>query len=275
MKLEDIFEQTHRLPTVPKVVQKLIDSFGNPGADIGDIASKVAQDQVIAAKTLRLANSAHFATTRRIGSLNEAVMVLGFSTLRTLVVATGITGAFVTTQNFDRKRFWRNSLEVATHCRWLARVCKQDADAAFTCGLIYNIGELLLHVVAPEIARKIDQLAAEGGDRQALEDANIGFDYIEVGAELARRWSFPEPFRLAILHQANPLASPDAGKLGLILHLSICLASLLEQKAGSTAEILTQLPQDILAALELQPELFAAQLEAGVAEASNIEALVS
>jgi HD-like signal output (HDOD) protein len=273
MKLEEVFEQTHRLPTVPKVIQELIDSFGNPGADIGDIAEKIALDQVIAAKTLRLANSAHFASTRRIGSLNEAVMVLGFSTLRTLVVATGITGAFVNTQHFDRKRFWRHSLQVAAYSRWLARLTGQDTDSAFTCGLIHNIGELLLHVVAPEIAVRIDQWTAEGGNRQQLEDANIGFDYIEVGAELARRWSFPEAFRLAILHQKDPLTGSESGPLGLILNLAITLAELVEKKT-SPQQICAALPQEILAALGLPAETFAAELEKGLAEASSVEELI-
>lgn len=274
MKLEDIFEQTHRLPTVPKVVHELIDSFGKPGIDLGDIAAKIALDQVIAAKTLRLANSAHFATTHRIGSLNEAVMVLGFTTLRTLVVAAGITGAFVSTQNFDRKKFWHNSLEIAAYCRWLARLCKQDAEAAFTCGLLYNIGELLLHVVAPDIAAKIDKWTAEGGDRQSLEDANIGFDYIEVGAELAGRWSFPESFRLAILHQTDPLAHPECGQLGLILNLAIRLSKLTRQKTEPT-EIWADLPQDVLAALGLQSGAFAEQLADGIAEANSVEDLIN
>lgn len=274
MKLEDVFEQTHRLPTVPKVVHELIDSFGKPNTDLGDIAAKIALDQVIAAKTLRLANSAHFATTHRIGSLHEAVMVLGFTTMRTLVVAAGITGAFVCTQNFDRKQFWRNSLEVAAYSRWLARICKQDTDAAFTCGLMYNIGELLLHVVVPDIATQIDQWAAEGGDRQALEDANIGFDYIEVGAELAQRWSFPESFRLAILHQANPLAHPECGSLGLILNLAIYLAKHIKQETEPSA-ILAALPLEILTALELAPETFTAQLPVGIAEAHNVDELLN
>ncbi|SFM94489.1 HD-like signal output (HDOD) domain, no enzymatic activity [Formivibrio citricus] len=274
MKLEDVFEQTHRLPTVPKVVHELIDSFGKPGIDLGDIASKIALDQVIAAKTLRLANSAHFATTHRIGSLHEAAMVLGFTTLRTLVVASGITGAFVATQNFDRRQFWRNSLEVAAYCRWLASLCKQDTEAAFTCGLIHNIGELLLHVVAPDIAIRIDKWTAEGGDRQALEDANIGFDYIEIGAELARRWSFPESFRLAILHQAAPLTHPECGSLGLILNLAISLSKLTRQ-AHAPEEIMAALPQDILAALNIDPAEFAARLADGIEETRTIEELVN
>ena len=80
MKLEALFEQTHRLPSVPRVVQQLIDSFNQPDADLTGIAAQIAQDQVIAAKTLRLANCAHTGATRRIGSIKDRDEVVGNST---------------------------------------------------------------------------------------------------------------------------------------------------------------------------------------------------
>ena len=273
MKLEAVFEQTHRLPTVPKVVQELIDSFNKADIDISGIAARIALDQVIAAKTLRLANSANFAPARRIGSLNEAVMVLGFSTLRTLVLATGITGAFVTTPGFDRKRFWHHSLDVAAYARWLARLSKQDTEAAFTCGLTHNIGELLIHVVAPELALHIDRSVEKGADRRILEDNNIGFDYIEVGAELARRWNFPETFRLAILHQNAPLRNSESGPLGLILHLAICISDLLGQKR-TPEDVANALPEAELAALGLDRTMLASQLVEAQTEAAGMEDLL-
>lgn len=274
MKLEDVFEQTHRLPTVPKVVQELIDSFNKADIDIADIAARIALDQVIAAKTLRLANSAHFASSRRIGSLNEAVMVLGFSTLRTLVVATGITGAFVNTPGFDRKRFWHHSLDVAAYARWLARLARQDTDGAFTCGLIHNIGELLIHVVAPELAVHIDRSVEKGADRKILEDNNIGFDYIQVGAELAKRWSFPDVFHLAILHQANPFQHQESGPLAQILYLAILISKQLDNHTERET-LIADLPEATLAALGLDRAVIAAKLDDAIAEASGMDELVS
>lgn len=261
MKLEEVFEHTHRLPTVPKVVQELIEGFNKADIDIENIASRIAMDQVIAAKTLRLANSAHFATSRRIGSLHEATMVLGFSTLRTLVVATGITGAFVNTPGFDRKRFWQNSLQVAGYARWLAQLSKSDAEGAFTCGLIHNIGELLIHVVAPELAVHIDRSVEKGADRKILEDNNIGFDYIMVGAELAKRWSFPETFLHAILYQNEPLRHPESGSIGLTLHLALILNKSINQKNSPPEEAIAALPEAELAALGLDRALITEKLD--------------
>lgn len=263
MKLEALFEQTHRLPTVPQVVQQLIDSFNQPDADLTGIAAHIAQDPVIAAKTLRLANCAHTGATRRIGSINEAVMVLGFSTMRTLVIATGITGAFITTPGFDRKRFWQHSLDVAACARWLAAQTGQDTDSAFTNGLLHSIGELLIHVVAPELAPRIEQ-----------HDPAIGFDYAEVGAELARRWNFPETFRLAILHQNAPLQYPESGMPGLIMHLAITLANALD--AGTPPDALAAaLPQEELTALGFDLATIAGELPAAIRTGKLLDALAT
>lgn len=245
MKLEEVFEQTHKLPTIPKVVQELIDSFSNDDIDIDTIAKKIAQDQVITAKVLRLANSAHFGASRQIGSVQEAVVVLGFNTVRTLVVASGITGAFVATPGFDRKAFWKHSLAVASTAKWLAKQAKINGEVAFTCGMVHNIGEMLIHIVVPEMAVKIDKFVDSGGDRVALEDNNIGFDYVMVGEELARRWNFPTEIQQAVKFQNTPTAQDPTDKLTAVLFLAKQIATLQAENL-STEEIAAQIAENIL-----------------------------
>ncbi len=245
MKLEEVFEQTHKLPTIPKVVQELIDSFSNEDIDIDTIAKKIAQDQVITAKVLRLANSAHFGASRQIGSVQEAVVVLGFNTVRTLVVASGITGAFVATPGFDRKAFWKHSLAIATISKWLAKQAKINGEVAFTCGMVHNIGEMLIHIVAPEIAVKIDKFVESGGDRVALEDNNIGFDYVMVGEELARRWNFPVEIQQAVKFQNTADAQDPSNKLTAVLSLAKLIATL-QVDNPSLEELAAKIPENIL-----------------------------
>jgi HD-like signal output (HDOD) protein len=237
MKLEEVFEQTHKLPTIPKVVQELIDSFSNEDIDIDTIAKKIALDQVITAKVLRLANSAHFGASRQIGSVQEAVVVLGFNTVRTLVVASGITGVFVATPGFDRKKFWKNSLHVATIAKWLSKQAKINGEVAFTAGMIHNIGEMLIHIVAPEVAVKIDQFVENGAaDRVALEDNNIGFDYVMVGEELARRWNFPVAIQQAIKYQNHPDDQEPSDKLSAVLNMAKVISHQ-QQESASASEM--------------------------------------
>lgn len=275
MKLEDVFEQTHKLPTIPKVVQELIDSFSRDDIDIESIAKKIALDQVITAKVLRLANSAHFGASRQIASVNEAVVVLGFNTVRTLVVASGVTGAFITTPGFDRKRFWKHSLRVATLAKWLAKPARYNGEIAFTTGMIHSIGEMLIHIVAPELAVKIDQYMENGAaDRVALETNNIGFDYVMVGEELSRRWNFPVDIQMAVKYQNMPDKQEPASKLTHIVHLALVLAKN-EEKFEDIEELANSLPASSLQALGFDLAALVTQLPEIKDLASGMEEMIS
>ncbi|MBV8679217.1 MAG: HDOD domain-containing protein, partial [Aquitalea sp.] len=144
MRVADIFEQASgRLPMVPKVVQELIESFHNTNINIDEISDKVGHDQVLTARVLRLANTARFGGSRRVGSLDDAVILLGFDNLRILVIASGITGATIGIPGFDMKSFWQRSFSMANTAKRLAKLAKLDAQLGYTCGLLSNIGELV------------------------------------------------------------------------------------------------------------------------------------
>lgn len=232
MKLDDVFGKIHQLPTMPKVVQELIDSFNKDDVDVHAVASRVALDQVISAKVLRLANSSHYGGARKVGSVDDAVVVLGFNALRTLVVASGVTGAFQNAAGFDRKSYWQHCLAVAATAKQLAKHAKVSGELAFTTGLIHNIGELLIHLYAPDLAGKIDRQVAAGGNRINLEDTQIGFDYVDVGAELARRWNFPNEVVDAIAFQNKPAQQLPPSTLTHVLALAIYVVDWLDSGEG-------------------------------------------
>ena len=128
MELNTLFNQLHSLPSIPKVAQELILQFDNPNSSVDSVARNIAMDPVIAAKVLRLANSARFRGAREATSVEDAAMRLGFNTLRTLVLASAVTGAFKTDSGFDLKAFWIHTFQVAGICRLLAK--QRGADAA-------------------------------------------------------------------------------------------------------------------------------------------------
>jgi HD-like signal output (HDOD) protein len=109
------------LPSIPKVVQEVIESFNNDSVSIEEIAKKLAADQVLSAKILRLANSSYYHVSRTIGTVDDAVLMLGFMTVRTLVVSTGMAGSFKKLPGVDLKLFWRYSLDTAIVAKWLAK----------------------------------------------------------------------------------------------------------------------------------------------------------
>ena len=109
MNLANLFDQGQNLPNIPKIVQELIETFNKSDFDMDEIAKKISLDPVLTAKVLRLANCAHYGVSRTISSTTDASVLLGFSTLRTLVLASGITGAMQSPAGFNRKEFWRDN----------------------------------------------------------------------------------------------------------------------------------------------------------------------
>ncbi len=210
MDLNLLISNAQNMPNIPKIVQELIESFGDDNVNSSQIASKVSKDQAMTAKVLRMANSAKYGGHRQVGSVNDAIVLLGFNSLRTLVLASGLTGAFQTPDGFNIKKFWKNSFSVASLSKWLAKYTPGiDPEVAFTCGMLHDIGGLLTFILANEEAQEIDRVVAKGADRLEMEASRLGFTYPEAGAELTHRWKFPEMIVDGIRHQLAPQAEED------------------------------------------------------------------
>lgn len=245
MNMASIFAETQTLPHIPRVVQELIESFKDDDVDVDDVSAKVALDQSLTAKVLRLANSAHYGVSRTIANPHDAIMLLGFNTLRTMVLASGVTTAFRMPPEFDQKKFWKDAFAIAALAKWIAQyVPGCDKETAFTCGMLHSIGDLLIRLVMPADAAAIDAAERLGGKRHSLEYVRFGFNYADVGAELARRWKFPEEIQHAIAQQNAPEDNASYSKMAGILFIAKYLRQAHEN--GLTEEaILASFPQSV------------------------------
>ncbi|MGR2663724.1 MULTISPECIES: HDOD domain-containing protein [Chromobacterium] len=259
MQVAEIFEKASgKLPMVPKVVQELVASFHRTDVNIDEITDKVGHDQVLTARVLRLANTARFGGSRRVGSLDDAIILLGFDNLRVLVIASGVTGATLGIQGFDMKAFWQRSFAMANAAKRLARLAKLDPQLGYTCGLLSNIGELVLYVAVPEQALQIDRIVAGGADRVATERMLLGMDLTEVGAELARRWNFPDEIQEAIFNQ-HDLLNEEVSPFALLIGLASFMTSGFNHDM-SEEDMLATLPVSVMERAGLHREALAEAL---------------
>lgn len=253
MEISALFSQVHSLPCIPKVAQDLIQQFDNPHTSIDNIARNISLDPVIAAKVLRLANSARFRGSRESASVEDAAMRLGFNTLRTLVLASAVTGAFQAPPGFDLKGFWGHSFQVASISRLLAKTRGVAVEIAFTCGMMHNIGELLIQTGVPELAERLNQNGKDMGaaQRVALETLQLGFGFPEVGAELARLWQLPELIQHAIAYQSRPTQAPADMPLPRVLAQAVSIAEALRQYQGDMNKALETLQGPLFDGLDV------------------------
>jgi HD-like signal output (HDOD) protein len=211
MNIELLVGRQATLPTIPKVALQVIESFGSEHVAVAGIARQIAADPALSAKVLQLANSAYFQLARTIGTLEDAVRILGFSMVRNLVIGNSMVGAFRGVAGMDLAQFWRYNLYTACTARWLARRTGTDADVVFTLALLHAIGQLQMHVVAPAAMLALDKrVHVLDRTRAQVERETLGFHFGDVSAELARHWNLPPLLADALRDIPAP---PDSGAL--------------------------------------------------------------
>jgi len=267
MDLKSLIDQPNKLPTIPKVAQKLIESFSAEDISEREIASQLAADPALSAKLLRLANSAYFHVSRTVGTIDDALRMLGFVMVRNLVLGNGMVTAFRNTPGIDLNQFWRYNLYTACASRWLANTAGVNGDMIFTLGMMHGIGQLQMHVGMPEVMAPLDkQMNVLDAGRAELEKNVLGFHYGEVSAELAKIWNFPQALIAALRDIPQPWAQAEFSEPAAWVHLGAWRARV-EVLALGDEEIITSYPAKIGQRLRLAPDwlpaLNAGKLDAG------------
>ncbi len=221
MDLQLLLTNPSALPTMPQVVALLMTELNREEPDLRKVSQLINTDPGLTTRVLQLANSAFFQLSRKVGSVSEALAVLGLTHIRSLVSVASLSGAFKAVPGMDLDQFWRYSIDVARISRSLAGVVHQNQGTAFTAGLIHSVGELVMHMGMPEEMRPIDEVVgAIDPERGAVERRIVGFDFGQVGAGLARAWHFPEQIVDALQHQQAPFDNDTYEPLAGVLHLA-------------------------------------------------------
>lgn len=205
--LEKILNSSE-LPTLPTVASQLISLTSREDATLADLGALVGRDISLSAKILKVSNSAFYSFPQQIGSIQQAVSILGMNAVRSLVLSFSflrIRGG-KTTSHFDFEKFWVTSLASAVGTRLiLEQVDGVDAEEGFVAGLLQNLGELILAKTFPAEYDTVLQAKAEQG-REGLpeEQAVFGASHSFVGASVARNWGFPEVLVAPIQYHHEP-----------------------------------------------------------------------
>ncbi|QBE64505.1 HDOD domain-containing protein [Pseudoduganella lutea] len=242
LRRDHIVQNLDDLPSLPAVVMDLLNSIDAEEVDIAVLAKKVAQDQALTAKTLRLANSAMYGLQVRVTTIQQAITYLGFQTARNVITAAAVTGCFPENRcnGFSHPAFWRHSIATAICAKALARHVRFNQDYAFTAGLLHDVGRLVLVSCFPDhYARVIVWRGAHDAQWLDAERAVLGVDHVDAGLALAGHWNFSETMRLAIGHHHAPEA-PGAGFLATIIHVADAIAHALDL-AGVADELVPPL----------------------------------
>ncbi len=248
---DELLAALRDLPPLPSVVLELVESLGHEELSAAQYAAKISRDQALAAKTLRLANSSFYGRGRQVRSVAEAIGVLGLRTVRGVVTAVGMAGSFRRHPDFDHDAFWRHSIASALCAQALAgELQRDDADLAFTVGLLHDIGRLALaSAFAPAYAEAERWRRDKDCPASEAERAVLGIDHAEVGGLIARQWNFAPGIVDAIREHHAPPADAELTLMG-IAHVADAIAHALGL-AGDADEAVPTLVLPVWAACRL------------------------
>lgn len=217
--LKDSIAWASDLPALPAALLDLLALVGAEEVDIDELCARLSVDMALTAKLLRLANSAFYGGRGAVTSVDAAIARVGLRMVKGLVGAAAASGAIKppVCTGFDFVAFWRRGVATATAAQMLAFAAGADPSAAFTSGLLYRVGQLVLAAQVPAaFAQTLAQRAANGGDALLIERAVIGADHAVVGARIAAHWRLPAEIVEALSQQDAPLARGDTPTLGQI-----------------------------------------------------------
>jgi HD-like signal output (HDOD) protein len=243
----DSFFESVQLPSMSEVAHALIRTLNDENASVAQVRDIIAQDPALTAKLLRLANSAQFGLPRGVGTLDDAISMVGMSKVRTLSLGACLNNSFPVTAGLDRKEFWGTSMACAGYAQWMANRLSIDGQLAWLTGMMLRLGELLIAQAEPRALQEIEKLPHLPGGRWEREIRAVGFTEGQITAELARRWNFPMQMVQALQRSSDPITQQAFSRLGAVIHL----AGLLADTPPSGPEVLDTLPVDVLDSLQL------------------------
>ncbi len=198
---EAIVAETMEIPTFPPVARKVIELVDRESTSTADLDSLVSKDQSLAVRVLRFVSSAYMGMGRRVDTILDAIMLIGFDMLRALVVAASIRNMFLRYGPTERY-LWEHSVFTSVAASGLARETGRiDIELALVGGLIHDVGKVVMNNGEPEKYGKITETARLGGLSFAdIEFEAFGFTHCDVGALLLSKWNFPQNLQAVVRH---------------------------------------------------------------------------
>ena len=211
-KLQEKFKHLTNLPTLPAVASRSMRLIDDPSTSSSDIAAIIGQDPALSSKLLRLANSAFYGMPGKITTINQAVVVLGFKVITTIVLSVTVFDMFPESTRskhlFDRKAFWLHSLGCGLIAKHLAQPALLDPEEAFCAGLLHDIGKVVLEqYLHEEFHAALRTAHAKKIPLFAAENEVLGFTHANAAEWLMSGWQLPPEIELPITRHHDPTAS--------------------------------------------------------------------
>jgi putative nucleotidyltransferase with HDIG domain len=210
-ELELIIMAASDLPTIPVVATKVMQLIENETATADEMAKVVASDPAVAARVLKISNSSFYGCQRQIQTLSHAIMILGFSTLKSLVVAASVKQVYKP-YGLTEKMLWEHSFGAGLAARIIANTTQLvNEEEAFLGGLFHDIGKIIMNTMDSQKFQSVMRKCFnEKISFQEAEQQDYSYTHAEVGGLVIKKWNFPDILMHAVLsHHTFDFAEVD------------------------------------------------------------------
>ncbi len=223
--LENLLRVAQAFPATPRIMAELGQLLRNPRSDLADITAHLKHDTALAARLLRISNSAAFAQSEPVASIEDAAALIGLKEIVRLVGAVAVdqfSRCNYPLYGFTGKRLRENSLFVALLMEELAVPASEDPHAAYSIGLFRSIGKLALEKIADDAEPTAAFNPADISGLVGWEKHTFGLTSNEATAAILKQWHFPHEVSQAIAehYAAAGRSHPLTHLLNLAAHLA-------------------------------------------------------
>ena len=225
MTVMSLLRQIDSLPALPRTVHKVREMLRDMAGSASEVGEVVAQDPAIAAKVLRVANSAAYGFSHHVDTVQLAVSLLGLVETYSVVVSSAVVNVFERSRTFDYPSFWMESMSCAALAKALSDLVQgKRRTGVFSAGLLHDIGRLALVQIAP---RHYENVGSDlvGLELIEAEERQFGIAHPEAGALLAQHWDLPDELEECIrFHHAPRYANDEHRRMVSLIQIADVLA---------------------------------------------------
>lgn len=235
-KSKSIKEKLRDLPSLPEVVTKVTELVQDPKSSAAQLSKIISHDSGLTSRVLKMVNSAYYGFPKQISSIQHAITIMGFTTIKSLVLSSSIFRIFApksgTATSLDYKKFWKHSLLTAIASRNIYQKLFFQADEhIFSAAILHDIGKIILDQYDHDnYIRALSEAPGSlffGDEIIAAELKNCDVTHQHIGHFVSENWNLPEMISDVILYHHSPLESKNQQNLTTVVYLGNILSHLI------------------------------------------------
>ncbi len=223
--IKELLNTVTEIPTPDIVVQQIISTASNPNSSAKDLEKAISMDVGLSTKILRLVNSAYYGLPRKITKLSEAIVIVGFKTVRNLALSVFTYSALHSKHTFiDHDKLWSHLMLTAVFSEHIAKsIGFMNREEVFLAGMMHDIGKLALDLLFPKYTYELSRVGEKAQVPFFLLEYKENVEnHMEIGGELLRLWKFPDEYISVAQYHEKPSLNQDSRYIEMIciVHLA-------------------------------------------------------